>query len=49
MVLSWIFNSLHPTLHDSVAFFMTAEELWKDLEERFSQGNASRIYLNPIA
>ena len=44
MVLSWIFNSLHPTLHDSVAFFMTAEELWKDLEERFSQGNASRIH-----
>lgn len=33
MVLSWIFNSLHPTLYDSVAFFQTAEELWKDLEE----------------
>ncbi|KAJ0010119.1 hypothetical protein Pint_33527 [Pistacia integerrima] len=44
MVISWIFNSLHPTLHNSVACFITAQEIWKDLEERFSQGNAPRIY-----
>ncbi|KAH0665724.1 hypothetical protein KY290_027960 [Solanum tuberosum] len=44
MVISWIFNSLHPSLHSSVAFFDTAGELWKDLEERFSQGNAPRVH-----
>lgn len=43
-VLSWIFNSLHPTLHDNVAFFMTAQVLWTNLEERFSQGNVPRIH-----
>ncbi|XP_022853221.1 uncharacterized protein LOC111374725 [Olea europaea var. sylvestris] len=44
MVISWIFNTLHPTLHDSVAYFVTAHEMWNDLEERFSQGNAPRIH-----
>ncbi|KAK5838869.1 hypothetical protein PVK06_007615 [Gossypium arboreum] len=44
MVLSWIFNSLHPILHDSVAFFVTAQELWPDLEERFSQCNAPCVH-----
>ncbi|KAH0682236.1 hypothetical protein KY289_019988 [Solanum tuberosum] len=44
MVISCLFNSLHPSLHSSVAFFDTACELWKDLEERFSQGNASRVH-----
>ncbi|KAF2317440.1 hypothetical protein GH714_022309 [Hevea brasiliensis] len=43
MVISWLFNSLHFSLHDSVAFFDTAMELWKDLEERFSQGNAPSV------
>lgn len=40
---SCIFNSLHPTLHDSVAYFVAAQEVWNDLEEQFSQGNAPRI------
>ncbi|OMO60730.1 Reverse transcriptase, RNA-dependent DNA polymerase [Corchorus capsularis] len=44
MVISWIFNALHPTLHDSVAYCVTAQEMWNDLEERFSQGNAARIH-----
>ncbi|KAK6918100.1 Retrotransposon gag domain [Dillenia turbinata] len=43
-VLSWIFNSLYSSLQESVAFFTTAQEMWKDLEERFSQGNAHRIH-----
>ncbi|XP_022852745.1 uncharacterized protein LOC111374322 [Olea europaea var. sylvestris] len=44
MVISRIFNSLYPSLHDSVAYFVTAQEMWNDLEERFSQGNAPRIH-----
>ncbi|XP_031273305.1 uncharacterized protein LOC116131766 [Pistacia vera] len=44
MVISWIINSLIPKLHDSVAYLHNAHELWKDLEERFSQGNAPRVH-----
>ncbi|XP_031250610.1 uncharacterized protein LOC116108508 [Pistacia vera] len=44
MVISWIFNSLHPTLHNSAAYFIMTQEMWKDLEERFSQDNAPRNY-----
>ncbi|KAH0692694.1 hypothetical protein KY290_020821 [Solanum tuberosum] len=44
MVISCLFNSLHPSIHSSVAFFDTACELCKDLEERFWQGNASRAH-----
>ena len=44
MVISWIFNSLQTSLHDSVVYFLIAQEMWNDLEERFSQGNAPRIH-----
>ncbi|XP_031288054.1 uncharacterized protein LOC116146758 [Pistacia vera] len=44
MIISWIFNSLDSSLHDSVVFFDTAREIWVDLEERLSQGNAPRVH-----
>ena len=44
MVISWIFNALVPKLHDSVAYVDTIWEMWKDLQERFSQGNVPRIH-----
>nr|CAD1842112.1 unnamed protein product [Ananas comosus var. bracteatus] len=44
MVISWIFNALSRDLHDSVAYADTAREIWVDLEERFSQGNAPRVH-----
>uniref|UniRef100_A0A2N9EIP0 Reverse transcriptase Ty1/copia-type domain-containing protein n=1 Tax=Fagus sylvatica TaxID=28930 RepID=A0A2N9EIP0_FAGSY len=44
MVISWLFNSLVPDLHDSVAYADTAQEMWADLEERFCQGNAPRVH-----
>ncbi|EOY10542.1 Cysteine-rich RLK (RECEPTOR-like protein kinase) 8 [Theobroma cacao] len=44
MVISWIFNSLHPSLHDNVAYLDTAREMWIDLEECFPQGNAPRVH-----
>ena len=37
MVISWIFNALVLELHDSVAYVDIAWEMWKDLQERFSQ------------
>ena len=44
MVLSWILNSIHPDIANSVIYWETAAEVWADLQERFSQGNDSRIY-----
>ncbi|XP_078171460.1 uncharacterized protein LOC144565545 [Carex rostrata] len=44
MLVSWMFNSIDSALQPSVAYFETAKELWDDLREHFSVGNAPRIY-----
>jgi hypothetical protein len=44
MILSWILNSLTQDLADSVIFSTTAQEVWEDLWDRFSQSNAPRIF-----
>ncbi|RVX11871.1 Retrovirus-related Pol polyprotein from transposon TNT 1-94 [Vitis vinifera] len=44
MILSWILNSLSQDLADSVIFSTTAQEVWEDLWDRFSQSNAPRIF-----
>ncbi|XP_009795561.1 uncharacterized protein LOC107794200 [Nicotiana tabacum] len=44
MIILWIFNSLDKTLHSIIAYAETAREVWIDLEERFAQGRAPRIY-----
>ncbi|XP_058209840.1 uncharacterized protein LOC131322514 [Rhododendron vialii] len=44
MVLSWLLNSIHPDIATSVIYAETSVEVWADLQERFSQGNDSRIY-----
>ncbi|KAF7151998.1 hypothetical protein RHSIM_Rhsim01G0108500 [Rhododendron simsii] len=44
MILSWILNSLTPDLADSVIYSTTAQEVWEDLRDRFSQSNAPRIF-----
>ncbi|RVW96822.1 putative mitochondrial protein [Vitis vinifera] len=44
MILSWILNSLSQDLADSVIFSTTAQEVWEDLRDRFSQSNIPRIF-----
>ncbi|RVW39739.1 Retrovirus-related Pol polyprotein from transposon TNT 1-94 [Vitis vinifera] len=44
MILSWILNSLSQDLADSVIFSTTAQEVWEDLRDRFSQSNGPRIF-----
>ncbi|RVW67415.1 Retrovirus-related Pol polyprotein from transposon TNT 1-94 [Vitis vinifera] len=44
MILSWILNSLSQDLANSVIFSTTAQEVWEDLRDRFSQSNAPRIF-----
>ncbi|XP_050205811.1 uncharacterized protein LOC126655615 [Mercurialis annua] len=43
MLLSWILRSLSPSIAQSILWIDTALEAWKDLFDRFSQGNAIRI------
>ena len=44
MVLSWLLNSMHKNIRDSVIFCETASELWKELEERYGQSNKARLF-----
>ncbi|XP_024199829.1 uncharacterized protein LOC112203031 [Rosa chinensis] len=44
MVHSWIINTIDPEITDSVIYYPTAHEVWEDFRERFSQGNAPRIF-----
>nr|CAD1822688.1 unnamed protein product [Ananas comosus var. bracteatus] len=44
MVIAWIFNSLDKSLQGSVAYAEDAKAMWDDLKDRFSQGNAPRVF-----
>ncbi|KAL9228750.1 hypothetical protein vseg_004298 [Gypsophila vaccaria] len=44
MVVAWIFNTIEPNLRSTISYRSTAKELWDDISQRFSVGNASRIY-----
>lgn len=44
MVIAWLYNIIDKTIHGSVAYAETARQIWIDLEERYSQGNAIRIH-----
>ncbi|GJT70104.1 retrovirus-related pol polyprotein from transposon TNT 1-94 [Tanacetum coccineum] len=36
MIVSWIFNTIEPTLHSQISYFELAKDLWDDLKQRFS-------------
>ena len=44
MVLSWLLNSIGPSISDSVIYTEHASAVWTDLKGRFSQSNAPRIF-----
>lgn len=43
MVLSWLIRSLSPSIAQSVMNFESAQFLWDDLKELFSQSDVYRI------
>ena len=43
MVLSWLIRSVSNSIAQSVIWLDSAEEVWRDLEERFAQGDSFRI------
>ncbi|XP_042946089.1 uncharacterized protein LOC122279474 [Carya illinoinensis] len=44
MVVSWIQNSISPSIKTSVVFVDDAQAIWKNLEECFSHQNGPRIF-----
>lgn len=44
MVISWILNSVSREIADSLMYISTAREMWTDLQDRFHQSNAPRIF-----
>ncbi|XP_019189555.1 PREDICTED: uncharacterized protein LOC109183982 [Ipomoea nil] len=44
MVMSWILNSIHSSLANTVLYATDAASSWIDLQERFSTANGPRIY-----
>jgi len=43
MLISWIMNTIEPSIRSTVTYTKTTEELWVDLKERFSIINGLRI------
>ncbi|KAF5480412.1 hypothetical protein F2P56_001165 [Juglans regia] len=44
MVLSWIINSVTKNIASSILYIDVAADVWKDLQEHFSQRNRPRIF-----
>lgn len=44
MVISWILNSLHKHIAESVLFLQTAHDIWNELNQRYEQSDGALIY-----
>ncbi|XP_074287797.1 uncharacterized protein LOC141612949 [Silene latifolia] len=44
MVKAWLRNAIEVRLHPSITFSGTVPEIWKELKERYSTGNAPRVH-----
>lgn len=44
MVVSWLRNATISQILSSLIYLDSAEQIWKDILERFSQGNTARTY-----
>ena len=45
MVMPWILNVLSSDIAESVLYSSTAEEVWKDLDDRFGQSNGANCII----
>jgi len=44
MVVSWLLNSIDPSLSSAFIYANSAKELWNELVERFGQSNGPLLY-----
>ena len=39
MLVSWVFNTIEPTLRSTISYMENVKELWEEIKQRFSIGN----------
>lgn len=44
LIISWLLHSIEPDIATSVQYCKNAAYIWKDLEDRFAQSSAPRLY-----
>ncbi|XP_074303250.1 uncharacterized protein LOC141637698 [Silene latifolia] len=44
MLKAWLRNVIDPKLHSSIAVELTVAEIWEELKNRYSAGNAPRVH-----
>ncbi|XP_074271111.1 uncharacterized protein LOC141595037 [Silene latifolia] len=44
MLRAWLRNVIDPKLHPSITFTQSIEEIWEELQGRYSAGNAPRVH-----
>ncbi|XP_057999352.1 uncharacterized protein LOC131178413 [Hevea brasiliensis] len=43
MLVSWVFNTIEPTLRSTISHMENIKDMWEDIKQRFSIGNGPRI------
>ncbi|KAK4416144.1 hypothetical protein Salat_2721800 [Sesamum alatum] len=43
MLVSWMLNTIEPTLRSTITYMEIAKDLWEDIKERFSIANGPRV------
>ncbi|KAL6320160.1 hypothetical protein AAG906_004669 [Vitis piasezkii] len=43
MLVSWVFNTIEPTLPSTISYMENVKELWEEIKQRFSIGNGSCV------
>lgn len=44
LVISWILNSVSNDIRKSIVYMHTAQQIWEDLSNRYSQNNVPRLF-----
>ncbi|RVW64731.1 hypothetical protein CK203_063137 [Vitis vinifera] len=43
MLVSWVFNTVEPTLRSTISYMENVKELWEEIKQQFSIGNGPRV------
>ncbi|KAL6333340.1 hypothetical protein AAG906_028525 [Vitis piasezkii] len=43
MLVSWVFNTIEPTLRSTISYMENVKELWEEIKQRFSIGNGPYV------
>ena len=43
MLVSWVLNTIEPTLRSTISHVENVRDLWDDIKQRFSIGNGPRV------